>query len=284
MLTPQEIQEKQFEKAVFGGYAADGVDTFLETVSESYSALFKENAILKSKLKVLVEKVEEYRSVDDVMRKTLLTAQQNAQNVTKEAERQAAEIIRGAEIASRSRTAEFRIETEREQARLDAAKSETIRFVTQLRELYRKEMELLSAIPEVPVEISPKAVRADKVESAVKDIDESIAARIAESEREISAESANGTPAAEDGVDKPAEAGAEDVPAVFEAEEESANDAPGDMKVFEVRLGDGSGGDFSDIWEPDEDTVVPRPRTDFNNVDLEFGPNYNPVGKKKKGG
>ena len=40
-----------------------------------YTALYKENAALKAKLKVLVEKVEDYRATEDSMRATLLTAQ-----------------------------------------------------------------------------------------------------------------------------------------------------------------------------------------------------------------
>ena len=59
-------------KAVFGGYDMSAVDDFLETLTTDYAALYKENAILKSKIKVLVEKVEEYRSTDDAMRMALL--------------------------------------------------------------------------------------------------------------------------------------------------------------------------------------------------------------------
>ena len=62
MLSPQDIAAQAFQKAVFGGYDMASVDEFLDQVQEDYSALYKENAILKNKLKVLVEKVEEYRS------------------------------------------------------------------------------------------------------------------------------------------------------------------------------------------------------------------------------
>ena len=59
MFTPQEIQEKTFVKAVFGGYDMATVDEFLEPLTEDYITLYKENAVLKSKMKVLVEKLEE---------------------------------------------------------------------------------------------------------------------------------------------------------------------------------------------------------------------------------
>ena len=58
MFTPQEVQEKTFEKAVFGGYDMQAVDEFLEPLTEDYVTLYKENALLKSKMKVLVEKVQ----------------------------------------------------------------------------------------------------------------------------------------------------------------------------------------------------------------------------------
>ena len=52
MLTPQDIQNKEFVKAVFGGYDMQGVDDFLEELTDDYAALYKDNAILKSKIKV----------------------------------------------------------------------------------------------------------------------------------------------------------------------------------------------------------------------------------------
>ena len=73
MFTPQEVSEKVFPKASFGGggYNMASVDEFLDALTEDYTALFKENVTLKAKLKVLAEKVEEYRATEDSMRDTL---------------------------------------------------------------------------------------------------------------------------------------------------------------------------------------------------------------------
>ena len=59
MLTPQEVSTHAFSKAVMGGYNMAMVDEFLDELTDDYTALYKENAALKAKLKVLVEKVEE---------------------------------------------------------------------------------------------------------------------------------------------------------------------------------------------------------------------------------
>lgn len=91
MLTPQELQEKKFAKAVFGGYDMGEVDEFLDEVVADYEKLFKETAILKSKLKTLAEKVEEYRSVDEEMRRTLAAAKRSSEEQVAEAKRVADE-------------------------------------------------------------------------------------------------------------------------------------------------------------------------------------------------
>ena len=86
MLTPQEVSTHAFSKAVMGGYNMAMVDEFLDELTDDYTALYKENAALKAKLKVLVEKVEDYRATEDSMRATLLTAQKMADSIVREAE------------------------------------------------------------------------------------------------------------------------------------------------------------------------------------------------------
>ena len=54
---------------MFGGYDMQTVDEFLEPLTEDYITLYKENAVLKSKMKVLVEKLEEYRAQEQSMNK-----------------------------------------------------------------------------------------------------------------------------------------------------------------------------------------------------------------------
>ena len=71
MLTPQEVSEHAFAKASFGGYNMAMVDEFLDVLTADYTTLYKENATLKAKMKVLVDKVEEYRSTEEAMRKAI---------------------------------------------------------------------------------------------------------------------------------------------------------------------------------------------------------------------
>ena len=61
MFTPQQIKDISFSRAKFGGYDMASVDAFLEPLTNDYLALYKENALLKSKMRVLFDKIEELR-------------------------------------------------------------------------------------------------------------------------------------------------------------------------------------------------------------------------------
>jgi PncC family amidohydrolase len=68
MLTPQEVSTHAFTKAVMGGYNMAMVDEFLDELTDDYTALFKENAALKAKMKVLgvkPETIEQYTEVSE---------------------------------------------------------------------------------------------------------------------------------------------------------------------------------------------------------------------------
>jgi len=97
MLTPQEVSGRAFSKAAFGGYNMAMVDEFLDELTDDYTSLYKENAALKAKLKVLVDKVEEYRATEDSMRAALLTAQRMANTMVEEAEEKKKAVLAGAD-------------------------------------------------------------------------------------------------------------------------------------------------------------------------------------------
>ena len=86
MLTPQEVTNSVFEKALLGGYDTASVDKFMAQLTQDYSALYRENGILKAKMKVLVDKVEDYRSTEDSMRMALLQAEKTAKEIVEAAE------------------------------------------------------------------------------------------------------------------------------------------------------------------------------------------------------
>ena len=124
-MTVQEIQEIGFEKAVFGGYDMKSVDTFLERVAEEFASMQKENAALKAKMKVLVDKIEEYRGVEDGMRRALMSAQTIAQDTM--AKKEAEEIVSVAKNETENKVKSTQDEIQLEEQKLEAAKNENKR-------------------------------------------------------------------------------------------------------------------------------------------------------------
>ena len=86
-MTPQDIRERALEKAMFGGYDMATVDKFREEVAIELAAKEKEIAVLKGKMKVLVDKIEEYRSTEDAMRLALLSAQKIGKQIEEDAQK-----------------------------------------------------------------------------------------------------------------------------------------------------------------------------------------------------
>ena len=169
MLTPQEVSERAFPKASFGGYNMAQVDEFLDVLTEDYSALYSENAVLKSKMKVLVEKVEEYRSTEEAMRKALMAAQRMADDLVKEAEQKRAQILEEAEAEAGRKVEAIRQEAEAERFRLESAQKETASYVAQVRALHAKAAEYLDQLDQLTPTPSPAENQEEKVEETVSD-------------------------------------------------------------------------------------------------------------------
>ena len=187
MLTPQEVSTHAFTKAVMGGYNMAMVDEFLDELTDDYTALYKENAALKSKLKVLVEKVEDYRATEDSMRATLLTAQKMADSIVKEAEAKRDQMVAQAEADAAARIAMLQKETAEAEARLRKGQLELAQFIAASREVCNRQLKYLEDLPEIPV-AAPVAPVAEEKEIA--EIEEKVMAAFTVVEDEAAEEPA----------------------------------------------------------------------------------------------
>ena len=182
MLTPQEAESHVFPKASFGGYNMLQVDNFLDSLIEDYRTLYQENISLKNKMKVLVDKVEEYRATEDAMRMTLHSAQKMADAMVKEGEAKKQAAIDQAVSAVEARSQEVRAQMEQavrtrlegiqkdladEQARLEAARAATTAYVAQLKELYTKQIQYIGSLSSLTAETAqPQAAPAPAAQPA----------------------------------------------------------------------------------------------------------------------
>ena len=146
MLTPQNVKEKVFEKAVFGGYDMAAVDNYLDEVASDLALLQKENATLKAKMKVLVDKVEEYRSNEDAIRMAILSAQRLSGIIESEARDNAASIVAQAKEEAAHAAESAQLQVEMEQTRLQAAKAASAEFVQNMKLLCDRQTAFLDKI------------------------------------------------------------------------------------------------------------------------------------------
>lgn len=277
MLTPQEIQNKKFEKAVFGGYDMSQIDDFLDEVLADYSDLYKENAALKAKMRVLVEKIDEYRAVDEQMRKALYSAQVSAEKTLEEARAEADRIIENARAEADRRCGDIEVRIVEEQQRLAQMQNETATYAAKIKQLLNRNIEVLDAIASAPVETA--APVQDKVEPVAQPEEEEAAIPVQE-ETVFEEPKSRAT---EDTVDE--------IAALLLAEERQApqeDDGPeimaavefGDTRVIDL------GGKADELFarrtskDDESDTAkiygdnahTPKPR--FNFTDLRFGKDY----------
>jgi cell division initiation protein len=172
MFTPQEVSEKTFPKSssFSSGYDLAAVDEFLDTLTEDYTALYKENAALKAKLKILAEKLEEYRATEDTMRSMLLAAQKMAASMTDEAKEkseklladarsQREQILEEAQNAAAVANRDFQQKTEAARQKLSAAEEAMKDYVAQSLSLCRTQMQFLEQLPhsDLPAQESAEA-------------------------------------------------------------------------------------------------------------------------------
>ena len=169
MLTPQEVSTHAFTKAMMGGYNMAAVDEFLDELTDDYTALYKENTTLKAKLKVLVEKVEEYRATEDSMRATLLTAQKMADSIVHEAEAKRDQMLKEAETGAQEQIAQYQKELDEARERLLQGQQELARFITASRDLCAKELQFLDQLPSAPVS-APQAPDPSPVEEIEENV------------------------------------------------------------------------------------------------------------------
>ena len=100
MLTPVEIENKEFKKGI-RGFREDEVDEFLDIVKEDFETLYRENIDLKEKVKMYQDQINKYENIEETLKSTLITAQSAAEDTCSAANKKAKIIVEEAELRSR---------------------------------------------------------------------------------------------------------------------------------------------------------------------------------------
>lgn len=180
MITAQDVREKTFEKSKFGGYDMPEVDDFLEEIAEELSNTQKETAVLKSKMKVLVDKIEEYRNNESALNQSIISAQKLAQQIENDAREKADKMIADAEKKVQDTLGDITEKTEIEEKRLAAAQAASAKFLDGIRAMCNAQLKNIDNLSNgtpastgAPKAVSP-APKAAKHASAPVDVDKAV--------------------------------------------------------------------------------------------------------------
>lgn len=180
MLTPQEIEKISFERATFGGYNMQSVDELLEPLTEDYVTLYKENALLKSKMKVLVTKLEEYRSNEASMKDAIVNAQKTCDLMVKEAETKCTQMLSDANVAVRESAKNADSQIAAEEARVEDARRTAAAKIDALKDQLSSCIKALDRIKAAnPPANSSNAFDYDRVEAKAQAEADAVADEIA---------------------------------------------------------------------------------------------------------
>ena len=170
MFTPQQLADIAFDKARFGGYDIDSVDEVLVPLIEDYTTLYKENALLKSKMRVLVEKLEEYRNGEASMRDAMAGAQKSADQMIRDTEAKCAQMLNDANQAAAENAKNAVSLIAAENARVEEAKKASGQRISEIQEQLKTVVQALERIKTANLPTEPPKEHAATADAVADEI------------------------------------------------------------------------------------------------------------------
>lgn len=122
MLTPVDIQQKKFHIGI--GFEKKDVTSFFEEVSANYEKLYRSNAELKERVNTLNDELQNYKSKESTLKKSLLLAEKDSEDTKSKATKEAKSI----ELEAKNKAKNILIDAE---TRLEEIKHEITVLETQ---------------------------------------------------------------------------------------------------------------------------------------------------------
>lgn len=95
-LTPLDIHNKEFNRS-FRGYVEDEVNEFLDLIIKEFDLLLKDKRELEERNAMLNERLNHFTTMEESLSKSILVAQETAEDVKSNARKEAQLIVKEAE-------------------------------------------------------------------------------------------------------------------------------------------------------------------------------------------
>jgi len=142
-LTPLDIHNKEFSRS-FRGYDEDQVNEFLDQVIKDYEALIRENKELQNQVTSLDERLSHFTNIEETLSKTIIVAQEAADEVKTNAKKESQLILKEAEKNADRIINEALIRSRKVALEIEELKKQASIYRTRFRTLIEAQMELIN--------------------------------------------------------------------------------------------------------------------------------------------
>ncbi|MFX3622627.1 MAG: DivIVA domain-containing protein [Ectobacillus sp.] len=142
-LTPLDIHNKEFSRG-FRGYDEDEVNEFLDQVIKDYELVIREKKMLEEKVAELEQKLGHFSSIEDTLNKSIVIAQEAAEEVKRNAQKEAKLIIREAEKNADRIINEALVKSRKVSFDIEELKKQSKVFRTRFRMLLEAQLDMLN--------------------------------------------------------------------------------------------------------------------------------------------
>lgn len=143
-LTALDIREQQFRR-VMRGFDPDEVVTFLDAVANEYEQVIAENRDLRQRLLDLEHQIAEFQNMERALRDTLMTAERVTAETRDNAQKEAALILREAEVTAQQATAGISEEILQKRRELTDLQQRKKDYLLSLRGLAQSHLEMINS-------------------------------------------------------------------------------------------------------------------------------------------
>ncbi|MBD8025846.1 DivIVA domain-containing protein [Ureibacillus sp. Re31] len=142
-LSPLDIHNKEFTRG-FRGYAEDEVNEFLDQIIKDYEIIIREKKELENKVKTMTEQMSHYNTLEETLQKSIVVAQEAAEEVRRNSQQEAKLIIKEAEKNADRIVNEALSKARKIAIEIDALKKQSKVFRNRFKMLVEAQLDLLN--------------------------------------------------------------------------------------------------------------------------------------------
>ena len=146
MYTPLDIENKKFAKQMMNGYSVEEVDDFLDELTVDYEKLYKQSNEANEKILELEASVEKYKKMETTLNNTLIMAQTAADEIKKNAQEQAEQILQDAQGSARETSKELDQEITTKTKELNELQKQFDVYKAKMESLLISQLELIKEV------------------------------------------------------------------------------------------------------------------------------------------